>query len=150
MRATTNTKLHDPEFVRDEEGTIIPTVENFYNYCSLRRLMGSRCKKCGMLACPPRRICQGCLGAETEWVELNGTGALLTYTIIHFPPTHFQSLAPYAVGIVKLDEGPNLPAMIKNVNFEKLKIGIPLQIDFEISSPEDWPKWPRYYFKPGN
>ncbi len=135
-------------FILDEEGKIIPIIENFYNYCANRKLMGTKCTRCGTLACPPRGICQQCLGTGIEWVQLKGEGVLLTYTVIHFPPTQFLSLAPYAVGIVKLEEGPNLPAMIKNVHFEHLKIGLSLQIDFETGTPEEWPKWPRYFFKP--
>jgi hypothetical protein len=150
LTTATTTTGDEPKstFTLDEEGKIIPTIENFYRYCANRKLMGAKCTRCGNLACPPRGICQQCLGTAIEWVQLKGDGVLLTYTIIHFPPTQFLSLAPYAVGIVKLEEGPNLPAMIKNVDFEHLKIGMQLQIDFETAVPEEWPKWPRYFFKP--
>ena len=135
-------------FILDDEGRIVPTIENFYKYCAGRKLMGTKCVKCHTLTCPPRGICHKCLGTEYEWVELTGRGVLLTYTVIHFPPTQFQALAPYAVGIVRLDEGPNLPGMIREINLADLKIGISLEIDFESTIPEEWPKWPRYFFKP--
>ena|SRR5208283_684738 len=150
LKTTTTVTAHESKstFILDEEGKIIPTIENFYNYCAIGKLMGVKCTRCGTLNCPPRGICQKCLGTGTKWIQLKGDGVLLTYTVIHFPPTQFLSLAPYAVGIVKLEEGPNLPAMIKNIDFDHLKIGIPLQIDFETATPEEWPKWPRYFFKP--
>ena len=135
-------------FVTDETGTVLPTIQNFYNYCSQRRLMGTKCAKCGTITCPPRAICHKCLWDKFEWVEFKGHGKLLTYTIIYFPPTQFQALAPYAVGIAKLEEGPQLSGMIKNVKVEEIRIGMPLQVDYETNIPKEWPRWARYFFKP--
>ena len=136
------------DFILDPNGAIIPNVENFYKYCAERKLMGVKCKNCGALICPPREICPKCFTGFLEWTELVGQGKLLTYTIIHFPPSQFQALAPYAVGIVRLDDGPHLPGMIKNVKLEDLRIGMVLQVDFETAIPKEWPRWPRYFFKP--
>ena len=135
-------------FATDQNGLVLPTVQNFYNYCAERRLMGTKCVKCSAVICPPRMICPRCLEDKFEWVEFKGRGKLLTYTIIHFPPTQFQALAPYAVGIMKLDEGPQLSGMIKNVKVEDIRIGMSLQIDYETTTPKEWPRWARYFFKP--
>ena len=135
-------------FVTDETGTVLPTIQNFYSYCSERKLMGTKCAKCRAIMCPPRAICRKCVSDKFEWVEFKGRGKLLTYTIIHFPPTQFQALAPYAVGIVKLEEGPQLSTMIKNVKVEEIRIGMPLQVDYETAIPKEWPRWARYFFKP--
>ena len=135
-------------FIRDENGLILPTVENFYRFCAERKLMGVKCKGCGALLWPPRGICPKCLSYQVEWTELKGKGKLLTYTIIHFPPSQFQALAPYAVGILRLEQGPQLPGMIRNVKLEDLRIGMDLEIDFETTVPKEWPRWPRYFFKP--
>jgi uncharacterized OB-fold protein len=148
MSKTTLRQENKTAFVIDETGTILPTIQNFYNYCSERKLMGTKCTKCGAIMCPPRAICNKCLGPKFEWVEFKGRGKLLTYTIIHFPPTQFQALAPYAVGIVKLEEGPQLSGMIKNVKVEEIQIGMPLQVDYETAIPKEWPRWARYFFKP--
>ncbi len=144
---TASTITSQEVFVRDEKGDILPVVENFYTFCSERKLMGVKCKKCGKLICPPRGICPKCYGTQLVWIEFKGRGKLLTYTIIHFPPSQFQALAPYAVGILKLEEGPQLPGMIKNVKLEDLRIGMDLQIGFETALPKEWPRWPRYFFK---
>jgi uncharacterized OB-fold protein len=137
-------------FIRDEKGQILPLVENFYKFCAGRRLMGVKCKRCGVLICPPRSICPKCFADAFDWIELKGRGELLTYTIIHFPPSQFQALAPYAVGIIKLEQGPQLSGMIRNVNLEDLRIGMELQVDFETALPKEWPRWPRYFFKPAS
>jgi uncharacterized OB-fold protein len=135
-------------FIRDENNQILPTVENFYRFCGERKLMGVRCKKCGAISWPPHSLCSGCFSNTMEWIEFKGRGKLLTYTIIHFPPGQFQALAPYVVGIVKLEEGAQLPGMIKNLKLEEVRIGMELQVDFETALPREWPKWPRYFFKP--
>ncbi len=145
---TTITSQEKTAYIRDEKGGIMPTVENFYRFCSQGKLMAVRCTKCNAMICPPRSICPSCSATEHEWVEMKGKGKLLTYTVIHFPPSQFQALAPYAVGIIQLEEGPRLPGMIKNVKLEDLRIGIDLTVGFEPTLPKEWPKWPRYFFKP--
>jgi len=135
-------------FICDDNGAVLPTVENFYKFCGERKLMGVKCMACGTLLWPPRGICPKCFSYKVEWTEFKGRGKLLTYTIIHFPPSQFQALAPYAVGIVKLGEGPQLPGMIRNIKLEDLHIGMDLEVDFEITVPKEWPRWPRYFFKP--
>lgn len=135
-------------FILNDDGEILPVIENFYKYCAERRLMGVKCEKCGTIMCPPRAICRNCLSDKYAWLELRGRGRLVTYTIIYFPPTQFQLLAPYPVGISKLDEGPHVPGIIKNVKLEEIKIGMQLCLDYEPTPPKEWPRWARYYFKP--
>ncbi len=135
-------------FIRNENGAVLPIIENFYKFCTEKKLMGVKCTQCGTVICPPRSICSKCFGNLAEWTELKGRGKLLTYTIIHFAASQFQALAPYAVGIIKLEEGPQLPGMVKNVRLEDLRIGMRLQVDFETATPKEWPRWPRYFFKP--
>jgi uncharacterized OB-fold protein len=135
-------------FIRDENGETLPLVENFYKFCADRKLMGVKCRRCGAIRCPPRTICPECFSDKFDWIELKGRGTLLTYTIIHFPASQFQALAPYAVGIIKLEQGSQLSGMIRNVKLEELRIGMELLVDFETALPKEWPRWPRYFFKP--
>jgi uncharacterized OB-fold protein len=127
------------------------TIEQFYKNIGQKRLMGGKCRKCGKIHLPPRPLCDKCLSTEFEWVELPKTGRLLTYTIIHVAPTQFQNMAPYAVGIVQLENGVKIPGMIKDVSHDKIKVGMSLKIEFE-ETPQtqqtQWPQWPRYHFKP--
>ena len=131
-----------------EEGPF--TIEQFYKYVEQGKLMGGRCKKCGTIYLPPRPLCTKCFSKDFEWVEISPKGKLLTYTIIHVAPVQFQSMAPYAVGIVQLENGLKIPGMIRDVEHEKIEIGMELQVGFEKPSAtaSQWPQWPRYYFKP--
>jgi len=145
---TVTSQKPESDFIMDENESILPCVENFYKFCAQGKLMGVKCVSCGNVISPPRVICPKCFASKFEWMELRGRGRLLTYTIIHFPPSQFQALAPYAVGILKLEEGPQLPGMIKNLKLEELRIGMDLQVGFETAVPKEWPRWARYFFKP--
>lgn len=125
------------------------TIEQFYKCLSQGKLMSGKCKKCGKIHLPPRPVCGYCFSKDFEWVELPKTGKLLTYTIIHVAPQQFQANAPYAVGIVQFEKDLKIPGMIKDVNLEQIKVGMLLTIEFEESSKQQqWPAWPKYYFKP--
>ncbi|MEM1563608.1 MAG: Zn-ribbon domain-containing OB-fold protein [Candidatus Bathyarchaeia archaeon] len=125
------------------------TIEQFYKNISQKKLMGGKCRKCGRIHLPPRPLCDKCLSTEFEWVELPQNGKLLTYTIIHVAPTQFQNMAPYAVGIIQLENGVKIPGMIKGVPLDKIKVGMTLKMEFEEpQQTQQWPQWPRYYFKP--
>ncbi len=125
------------------------TIEQFYKYMLQGKLMAGKCTKCGKVHLPPRPLCDNCFSKEFEWVEVPRKGKLLTYTIIHVAPVQFQSMAPYAVGIVQLENGLKIPGMISGVAPEQIKIGMELTMDLGTCSPaQTWPQWPRYYFKP--
>jgi uncharacterized OB-fold protein len=124
------------------------TIESFYKFIKEGKLMGAKCSKCGKLLVPPKPMCPECFSVDLKWKELPKQGKLLTYTVIHVSPKKFQQLTPYAVGIIELEEGTRLPGMMKNVDLDKIKVGMNLAVDVEKESmSEEWPQWPRYYFK---
>lgn len=126
------------------------TIEQFYKFVGEKKLMGARCNKCGKIILPPRPVCPKCLSKNLSWVQLNNRGKLLTYTIIHVAPERFQSMVPYALGIIELEDGVRLPGIIQGVRHEDLRVGMSLEVDFDTNIPVSpaWPQWPRYFFKP--
>ena len=125
------------------------TIEQFYKFMQQGKLMAGKCLRCGKIHLPPRPLCDNCFSQEFEWVEAPEKGKLLTYTIIHIAPTQFQALAPYAVGIIELDNGLRIPGMIQGAPQAQLKVGMALTIDFgTCNTTQAWPQWPRYCFKP--
>jgi len=103
-----------------------------------KKIMGSKCKKCGALALPPRPICVSCFGSEMDWVQLKGTGKLAAFTSIVVAPPYilkegFGRGNPYTVGVVELDEGVKAVARIVGVDSKKpeqIKVGTPLTAEF--------------------
>ncbi len=92
-------------------------------------------------------MCTNCFSDNLEWISIKGKGKLLSYTIIHVAPEQFQSMVPYIVGIVNLEAGVSLPGIIRKIPTEKIKIGMNLKIDFDLSPSTEWPEWSRYFFR---
>jgi uncharacterized OB-fold protein len=125
------------------------TIEQFYKFIAQGKLMAGKCNNCGKIHLPPRPLCDNCYHQTFTWTQVPNKGTLLTYTVIHVAPEQFQHLAPYAVGIIQLENGAKLPGMITNVPHDQLKIGMNLTVDFTTcENTQPWPQWPRYCFKP--
>lgn len=94
------------------------------------RLEARKCKGCGKIFFPPRLICSECHSQDMEAAKLADTGKVLTYTIIRVPPHQFMDQAPYAVGIVELDDGVKLTGQIVDCPFKDIKTGMNVKIEF--------------------
>lgn len=109
----------------------MPTPSRYWREIPQRyRLEAVKCKKCGAILFPPRLICPECKSREFEKTKLAEKGKLLTYTIIRVPPHQYVDQAPYAVGIVELDDGVKLTGQIVDCDFENLEIGQRVKIEF--------------------
>lgn len=114
------------------------TAASFDKFCSEKKLMASRCKKCGALYLPPRPLCIKCYSSEMEWVELKGKGKLVAFTVIGVGPSTmlkegYDREHPYCSGVVELEEGPRISTQIVGVDVNKpenIKIGTPVVADF--------------------
>ncbi|MHA1754607.1 MAG: Zn-ribbon domain-containing OB-fold protein [Candidatus Odinarchaeia archaeon] len=111
------------------------TIKQFLQFINEGKLKALKCKSCSKILLPPRVKCKFCKNSEFEWVDLKGTGRLLTYTIIYIAPKKFLKQAPYAIGIIELDEGVKVEARINSVNIEnhekELRTGMRLIFDSE-------------------
>lgn len=104
-------------------------VSQFAEHLKDGRLMGSKCKKCGLESFPPRADCSSCLSSEFEFKEFSGRGSLLSFTKIVAAPSGFEDEAPYVVGVVDLEETGRLLAWFGDtIREEEIKIGMSLQV----------------------
>jgi len=102
------------------------------------RIMGSKCKKCGALALPPRAFCVSCSDTKMEWIQFKGTGRLAAFTSITVAPPYmakegFGRNNPYIVGVIELEEGVKMVARIVGFDAKKpeqIKVGTPLKAEF--------------------
>lgn len=94
------------------------------------RYEAAKCVKCGTVYFPPRLVCRGCQGRDFEKTELAKKGTVETFTVIHVAPSGFEDEAPYAVGVVKLDDDVKLTAQIVDCDTEALKIGDRVRMEF--------------------
>jgi uncharacterized OB-fold protein len=114
------------------------TAFSFNQFLNEKKLMGSRCSRCGGLYLPPRAICPKCHADAMEWVELCGRGKLAAFTSVYIAPTVMVSAGygrdnPYLTGIVELEEGVKISARILGVDPREptaIQVGTPLRVDF--------------------
>ncbi len=94
------------------------------------RLIANKDKKTGEVYFPPRLVSPGDLKAKFTDVELAGTGKIVAFTVIRVAPAPFTDLSPYALAIVKTDEGVQVTTQIADVDVNKVKIGMKVRFEF--------------------
>jgi uncharacterized OB-fold protein len=112
--------------------------DSFHLFLNEKKLMGTRCKDCGTLYCPPRRICLKCESTNLVWEQVSGKGKIATFSVIPYGPMPFIKEGygrdnPHCSGIIQLEEGPKIPAQLLGVDVkhpESIKIGTPVVVDF--------------------
>jgi len=90
-------------------------VRKFYDALEEGTILGTKCGECGAYNFPPKTACTECGSRSVEFVELSGKGELQFYSSGNLPPLRFAEYAPYAYGLVKMEEGPMWLTMIKGV-----------------------------------
>jgi len=103
------------------------TLKGFFDEARAGRLSAIRCRSCGDLAIPPRELCPRCQERQWELVPLHGTGTVTSFTVIRIPPRGRHAEAPYAVAVVKLDEGVSLLGRVVEIPLDALKAGLPVR-----------------------
>ncbi len=99
-------------------------------YPQTYRLEAARCNKCEKVFFPPRLICSKCHGREFTRFNMKPTGKVVTHTVIRTPSDEFSGEAPFALGIVELDDGARLTTQIADVPFDQIKIGMKVKLEF--------------------
>ena len=111
----------------------------FFDGAARGVLMLRRCRSCAEVLAPEAMTCAACGEADLEWTGAAGTGTLVSWTIVHRPPTPaFAGATPYLLALVELAEGPWLHARLDTGEADGLHPGLPLQVAF-VRPPESEP-----------
>jgi uncharacterized OB-fold protein len=102
-------------------------LKSFFEEARAGRLTGIRCGGCGELAIPPKEYCATCQKRDWQPVPLSGGGAVVSFTVIRVAPRGRGGEVPYAVVVVRLDEGVSLLGRAVDIPFETLKAGLPVR-----------------------
>jgi uncharacterized OB-fold protein len=103
------------------------TLKNFFEEARAGRLTAIRCAECGALAVPPKEFCPTCQRRRWEPVPLTGTGKVTSFTVIRIPPRGRAGEAPYAVAVVRLDEGLSLLGRVVDIPLDIIKTDLPVK-----------------------
>ena len=96
-----------------------------------KKIMGTKCPKCGVVFCPPTSDCPNCW-VPTEWLEVGPRGTLLHYVIINLPALWMDHDVPYTMGLIKLDGADTgLMHFVDETDKAKLKNGLRVEAVFK-------------------
>ncbi|MFF4455701.1 bifunctional MaoC family dehydratase N-terminal/OB-fold nucleic acid binding domain-containing protein [Streptomyces goshikiensis] len=110
-----------PVINRDNQG--------FWDGIRAHRLLIQRCSSCATLRFPWLPGCNACASPEWDTVEASGAGTVFSYVVMHHPP--FPAFdPPYAVALVELAEGVRMIGNITGVPYDKVRIGMPVRLEF--------------------
>ena len=97
-------------------------------------LIGSECRRCGVVAFPHQRSCAACTSSDVTERQLARRGTLWTWTIQCFPPKSppyagdADDFEPYGVGYVELPGELRVEARLTEADPERLRIGMPMKL----------------------
>jgi len=93
------------------------------------QLVGEVCPKCNYKIFPPRDVCPECADNDKQPdYHFSGKGEVFSYTTVRKAPEGYESMAPYTVALVKLEEGPLVTAQLTDVSNESVEIGMPVEM----------------------
>ncbi|MGI5964888.1 MAG: Zn-ribbon domain-containing OB-fold protein [Candidatus Methanomethylophilaceae archaeon] len=93
-------------------------------------LEGSECGNCGRKYFPKRDMCPHCRRngfGKMHPYKVSPKGEIFTYSVVHDAPESCGMLKPYAVALVKTDDGLLIAGQVVDVNPEDVKIGMPVR-----------------------
>lgn len=86
--------------------TPTPETEHYWKGAREGKLLLQRCDGCAKAYFPPRPFCPACGSRDVTVVQASGRASLYSYAIQHRAAPGF--VAPYAIAVVTLEEGPRM------------------------------------------
>jgi uncharacterized OB-fold protein len=88
-------------------------VDVFRKHLETGELVVQKCAACSALNMYPRHACPACQSEELTWQRVSGRGVLHSFTVLRLgAPQGFEVDLPYALGVIKLEEGVQLLARL--------------------------------------
>lgn len=90
-------------------------------------LKGTKCGNCGTIFFPRRDFCPKCRRAgigKIEEYDVARSGEIYTFSVIYDAPSANNMIKPYAVVMVKTDDGVMVTGQLVDVNIEDVKVGL--------------------------
>ena len=91
-------------------------------------LVGEICPHCDHKIFPPRDVCPECAELAYEPYAFSGRGEVYSHTTVYSAPEGYEEYVPYAVALVKLEEGPLVTAQLTDVQPAQVEIGMPVEM----------------------
>lgn len=107
--------------------TSITKVNDFIDYLERGKVMGTRCKDCGLTFFPPRADCHKCLKSNVEWFEVSGKGKLVSYSKLEYAPVGFGEDLPYCIAVLDYGDYKVFGRIGNDVPEEEIRVGMEMK-----------------------
>ena len=107
--------------------TSISKINDFVDYLEQDKVMGTKCKPCGLTFFPPRADCYKCLSGNMEWFEITGNGKLLSFRKLEYGPVGFEKGLPYTIAILDYGDYKVFGRLAPDLKESDVNVGMELK-----------------------
>jgi uncharacterized OB-fold protein len=104
--------------------TSITKTNDFVSQLEQGKIMGTKCKTCGLQFFPPRADCYQCLSSDIEWFEVSGNGKLMAFSKLKYGPVGFEDDLPYCIAVLDYGGYKVFGRIDKGIEDSEIKIGM--------------------------
>lgn len=90
------------------------------------RIMGSICHRCDVKYVPAAAFCERCLNPIDDWVEVDGSGEVHTFTLLCVNLDGSPKEVPEIVAFVRIGDG-GLVHRLGETSIDEIYIGMPVE-----------------------
>lgn len=109
--------------------TSLTKTNDFITYLEEGKIMGTRCRVCGMTFFPPRADCYNCLSSDMEWFEVSGTGKLVSFSKLKYAPVGFEGDLPYTIALLDYGTYKVFGRFASDLPEEETKVGMDMKAE---------------------
>ncbi len=104
-------------------------VNDFIDYLEEGKVMGSRCKECGLVFFPPRADCYKCFSSDMEWFDVTGNGKLMAYSKLKYAPVGFDEDLPYCIAVLDYGDYKIFGRIASGIPEDEIKLGMEMKTE---------------------
>ncbi|MFQ6015423.1 MAG: Zn-ribbon domain-containing OB-fold protein [Anaerolineae bacterium] len=115
------------------------------------KIIGQRCRQCRRVVVPPRGFCEWCFRAVDEWVELQDTGTVNTYSLCYVTWDMRRVKEPEIPAVIEIDgasKGMGIMHRLGEVKPDEVKIGMKVKAVWKPADERTGAITDIEYFKP--
>jgi uncharacterized protein len=130
---------------QDPHGLVLPVTDDpetagFWSAAAEGRLVLRVCPTCDTVLHLPRAFCARCRTAGESWLDVDGGGALYSWTTVEHQ-VHPAYPTPYTVVLVELNGRPGVRMVGRLDGRPELTIGMPMSVFFQEVDGVVLPQW---------
>jgi uncharacterized OB-fold protein len=126
-------------------------MSRFLNELKAGRFVARKCNGCGRILFPPRMFCEECFRSTDEWVPIEDTGTIETFSISYLDKDARRIKDPILVGVLSMDgasEGMGIMHYFDEVSPDVIHIGMPVEPVWKPESEREGAITDIRYFRP--